>query len=108
MAPQGKRRLAQFLAVLMDEQGGAGLSQRMILLISDARAQWAELARHRATGSWPGPDRQRTGKARTCRLAGRRALRVVAPRSADHEQAAQGARVSVLIKGVLAAICDWL
>ena len=45
MAPQGKRRLAQFLAVLMDEQGGAGLSQRMILLISDARAQWAELDR---------------------------------------------------------------
>jgi len=29
----------------MDEQGGAGLSQRMILLISDARAQWAELDR---------------------------------------------------------------
>jgi transposase len=45
VAPQGKRRLAQFLAVLMDEQGGAGLSQRMILLISDARAQWAELDR---------------------------------------------------------------
>jgi transposase len=45
VASQGKRRLAQFLAVLMDEQGGAGLSQRMILLISDARAQWAELDR---------------------------------------------------------------
>jgi transposase len=45
VAPQGKRRLAQFLAVLTDEQGGAGLSQRMILLISDARAQWAELDR---------------------------------------------------------------
>ena len=29
----------------MDEQGGAGLSPRMILLISDARAQWAELDR---------------------------------------------------------------
>jgi transposase len=43
VAPQGKRRLAQFLAVLMDEQGGAGLSPRMTLLISDARAQWAEL-----------------------------------------------------------------
>jgi transposase len=43
VAPQGKRRLEQFLAVLMDEQGGAGLSQRMIALVVDARAQWAEL-----------------------------------------------------------------
>ena len=45
VAPQGKRKLEQFLAVLMDEQGGAGLSQRMILLVADARAQWAELDR---------------------------------------------------------------
>jgi transposase len=30
VAPQGKRKLEQFLAVLMDEQGGAGLSPRMI------------------------------------------------------------------------------
>ena len=45
VAPQGKRRLEQFLAVLMDEQGGAGLSQRMIALVADARAQWAELDR---------------------------------------------------------------
>ena len=30
MVPQGKRKLEQFLAVLMDEQGGAGLSPRMI------------------------------------------------------------------------------
>ena len=29
----------------MDEQGGAGLSQRMIVLVTDARAQWAELDR---------------------------------------------------------------
>jgi transposase len=29
----------------MDEQGGAGLSPRMILLVADARAQWAELDR---------------------------------------------------------------
>jgi transposase len=29
----------------MDEQGGAGLSPRMILLVTDARAQWAELDR---------------------------------------------------------------
>jgi transposase len=43
VAPQGKRRLEQFLAVLMDEQGGAGLSQRMIALVADARAQCAEL-----------------------------------------------------------------
>ena len=44
-APQGKRKLEQFLAVLMDEQGGAGMSPRMVLLIADARAQWAELDR---------------------------------------------------------------
>jgi transposase len=29
----------------MDEQGGAGLSQRMVLLVADARAQWAALDR---------------------------------------------------------------
>ena len=29
----------------MDEQGGAGFSPRMILLVADARAQWAELDR---------------------------------------------------------------
>ena len=45
VAPQGKRKLEQFLAVLMDEQGGAGLSPRMIVLVADARAQWAELDR---------------------------------------------------------------
>jgi hypothetical protein len=44
-APQGKRKLQQFLAMLMDEQGGAGLSLRMILLVADARAEWAELER---------------------------------------------------------------
>ena len=45
VAPQGKRKLELFLTVLMDEQGGAGLSPRMILLVADARAQWAELDR---------------------------------------------------------------
>ena len=45
VAPQGKRKLEQFLAVLMDEQGGAGMSPRMVLLIADARTQWAELDR---------------------------------------------------------------
>jgi transposase len=45
VAPQGKRKLEQFLAVLMDEQGGASLSPCMILLVEDARAQWAELDR---------------------------------------------------------------
>ena len=45
VAPQGKRKLEQFLGVLMDEQGGAGLSLRMIVLVGDARAQWAELDR---------------------------------------------------------------
>jgi hypothetical protein len=45
VAPQGKRKLEQCLNVLMDEQKGAGLSPRMILLVADARAQWAELDR---------------------------------------------------------------
>ena len=45
VAPQGKRKLQRFLAVLMDEQGGAGLSPRMVVLVADARAQWAELDR---------------------------------------------------------------
>src|SRR5271156_4860174 len=45
VAPQGKRKLEQFLVVLMDEQGGAGLSPRMIVLVADARTQWAELDR---------------------------------------------------------------
>jgi len=43
VAPQGKRKLEQFLTVLMDEQCGAGLSPRMITLVADARAQWGEL-----------------------------------------------------------------
>ena len=43
VAPQGKRKLERFLSVLMDEQGGAELSPRIVLLIADARAQWAEL-----------------------------------------------------------------
>jgi len=33
----------------MDEQGGAGLSQRMVLLVADARMQWAELDRRIAS-----------------------------------------------------------
>jgi transposase len=36
VVPQGKQKLKQFLAVLMDEQEGAGLSPRMVLLVSDA------------------------------------------------------------------------
>ena len=52
VAPQGKRKLEQFLAVLMDEQGGAGLSPRMIRLVGDARVQWAELDR-RISASTP-------------------------------------------------------
>jgi transposase len=45
VAPQGKRKLEQFLTVLMDEQDGAGLSPRMVLLVADARAQWGDLDR---------------------------------------------------------------
>src|SRR6476469_1689627 len=42
VAPQGKRKLEQFLAVL-DAQGG--LSQKMRVLIEDMRLQWCELDR---------------------------------------------------------------
>jgi transposase len=45
VAPQGKRKLERYLTLLMDEQGGAGLSPRVILLVADARTQWAELDR---------------------------------------------------------------
>ena len=45
VAPQGKWKLKEVLNVLMDKQGGASLSPRMILLVEDARAQWAELDR---------------------------------------------------------------
>ena len=45
VAPQGKRKLEQFLVELMDERGGAGLSARMLVLVDDTRAQWSELDR---------------------------------------------------------------
>jgi transposase len=45
VAPKGRRKLEKFLADLMDERGGAELSPRMILLVADARKQWAELDR---------------------------------------------------------------
>jgi transposase len=41
VAPKGRRKLEEFLADLMDERGGAELSPRMILLVADARKQWA-------------------------------------------------------------------
>ena len=45
IAPKGRRKLEEFLAELMDDRGGAELSPRMVLLVADARAQWAELDR---------------------------------------------------------------
>ena len=46
VVPQGKRKLEQYLAALMDEQSGWGLSSRMrIILVADMRAQWRELDR---------------------------------------------------------------
>jgi len=45
VAPKGRRKLEESLVALMDEQGGEGLSSRMVLLVEDARAQWAELDR---------------------------------------------------------------
>jgi len=40
---KGKRKLAEALAALIDEPGGAGLSPRVVALIADARAQWEQL-----------------------------------------------------------------
>ena len=45
VVPQGKRKLEQYLAALMDEQSGWGLSSRMRILVADMRAQWRELDR---------------------------------------------------------------
>jgi transposase len=49
-APQGRRKLEQVLAVLLDEAGGedgggAALSPRIRALVEDMRAEWAELDR---------------------------------------------------------------
>jgi hypothetical protein len=49
VAPQGKRKLEEFLSVLMDEQDGAGLSPRMAILVADVRAP---LARGRHPAQW--------------------------------------------------------
>jgi len=42
---QGRRKLDQELAALIDEKQGVGLGQRVLLLIEDMRAQWKELDR---------------------------------------------------------------
>ena len=40
-----KRKLEQYLAALMEEYSGRGLSSRMRILVADMRAQWRELDR---------------------------------------------------------------
>ena len=45
VVPQAKRKLEQYLVVLMNEHGGEGLSARMRMLVADIRAQWQELDR---------------------------------------------------------------
>jgi transposase len=44
-APQGKQKLERFLIELMEKHAGEGLSPRMIMLVADARGQWADLDR---------------------------------------------------------------
>src|SRR5450755_3939286 len=41
--PQGKRKLEQYLIIMMDEHDGEGLSARMRMLVADVRAQWQDL-----------------------------------------------------------------
>ncbi|BBU64107.1 hypothetical protein MSC49_40420 (plasmid) [Methylosinus sp. C49] len=43
VVPKGKRHLADYLAVLLDEGGGHTLSDRMYRLVDDARTQWRDL-----------------------------------------------------------------
>src|SRR4051794_18283652 len=45
VAPQGKRKLEQFLVTMMDEHDGAELSARMRMLVADIRAEWRDLDR---------------------------------------------------------------
>ena len=64
VVPQGKRKLEQYLAALMDKQSGWGLSSRMRILVADMRAQWR------------GPDRRITAfdAVRACRRGQARLL----------------------------------
>ena len=43
--PQGRRKLHRQLALLLEEDGGLLISSRMMALVEDMRAQWAELDR---------------------------------------------------------------
>jgi transposase len=45
VVPQGKRKLEQYLVIMMDEHDGEGLSARMRMLVADVRAQWQDLDR---------------------------------------------------------------
>jgi transposase len=45
VVPQGKRKLEQYLVIMMDEHDGEGLSARMRMLVADVRAQWRDLDR---------------------------------------------------------------
>jgi len=45
VAPQGKRRLAEYLNTLMSDPKAGGLSSRMRVLIADIQLQWQELDR---------------------------------------------------------------
>ena len=45
VVPQGKRRLAEYLNILMSDPEAGGLSSRMRVLIADIQLQWQELDR---------------------------------------------------------------
>src|SRR3954471_20339288 len=45
VAPQGRRKLEQALAAMMQEEGGLPLGARMRALVEDMRAEWRELDR---------------------------------------------------------------
>ena len=45
VVPQGKRKLEQYLVIVMNEHDGKELSARMRMLVADIRAQWQDLDR---------------------------------------------------------------
>ena len=68
VVPQGKRKLEQYLVILMNEHDGEGLSARMRMLVADIRAQWQELDRR--IGEFDARVRTLGERERRCSTAG--------------------------------------
>jgi hypothetical protein len=72
VAPQGKRKLERFLVALMDEQGGPGLSSRIVTLNQDLRRYlFPRLLMPKSftfppVVNWRGTDPTRPARSRPC------------------------------------------